>query len=1474
MEVLVFTGAKWVPAYALVDGGAQGSMINSSFANKHSLKSKTKSEPMYLTLADGAPSRKGTVVEYAPVHLQMGDHQETIAFDVAPIAYDIILGLAWIHEHDAQIDWSDRSLQLRSPRCANHFTGGVIKVPILPASLEHPHSPRYAYGDRHYHHASTPSPVSESVSESIQLGEEEIVERDGSRKVLPPRNLSEVSRTKVQRKFPSVASSVDKFALSPAPSHDPHRVTTRSAQSAPTARSAPTQPSQLGEEETVKRDQSRKVLPPRNPRKVARRQVQRKTPHMGPVDHKVLKAPQVSLIGAASFASLIRQGAQLYVVEATALLPKSTSASLEARSEAPTSKLPEEYQDFQDVFSKEEADHLPAHRLYDHTIPLQDDTQPPFGPVYNLTPEELVVLREYIDKNLKRGFITHSQSPCGAPVLFVKKSDGTLRLCVDYRGLNKLTVKNRYPLPLINEMLDRLAGARFFTKLDMREGYHLLRMGLGEEWKTAFRCRYGLYEYRVMPFGLCNAPGTFQHFVNDTFRECLDDYLCAYLDDLLIYSKTLKEHKRHVRNVLEKCRAAGLHLKPEKCEFHAKEVAFVGFLISENGVRMDPAKVEAVTSWPTPKSAHDIQVFLGFANFYRRFIDAYSDITKPITALLRKEAQFEWGEDSQLAFDTLKKAFTSAPILCHFDPERPAIVEVDASDQAEGGILSQVGEDGKLYPCAFYSRKFSPAELNYEIYDKELMSIVDGLSTWRHHLEGSGQQVKIFTDHKNLLWFTETKRYNRRQARWAEQLSRFDFSIVYRPGKRQGKPDALSRRPDYGSLKRGDGTKAHDEMKILKSSQFDQSYFEVLESESIGPESTATHCHVDLESSSETLLTDQELANEIRAALRDDPNLGPYLENLRDNTQPTDDLAKEYLKRFTMVDGIILQDGLVYVPNNDNIKLKILQSHHDSVTAGHPGQAKTLELVTRDYSWPNVRRFVNEYTRSCDTCSRTKVPKHKPHGRLHPLPIPPKAWSSVSMDFIVELPESDGFNAVYVCVDRFTKMAHFIPTTTNVSAEETARLYLRHVFKHHGLPLDIVSDRGTQFTSRFFTSLLELCDVKSNKSTAYHPQSDGQTERVNQVLEQYLRVFCDYRQDDWNRLLPLAEFTYNNAQHTSTRVSPFLANYGFHPRCTLKVTVPTVGANPAAEEVVAKLRALHEQIREELTSAQAKYKEHYDNNVKELPSFQVGDKVWLSRRNISTTRPSTKLDYKRLGPFKITQVVGESKLAFKLELPPTMRIHPVFHGSLLDPYHENTIPGRVQPPPPPIEVEGEEEWEIAEVLDSKVTRNRLFYLVDWEGYTPQDRSWEPADFLDNATEKLEQFHAKYPQRPSPKDLQTPPRRSTRQRGNTVRFAEPLCSSQPPPPPSPRQAAHRVATRYPRQGSARNDRPTPSHAQNHRINDQHRIIDNHRITMEHGTPELAVARRREGPTVMNARVVRAVATATAGGIEIAVTDRFL
>jgi len=458
------------------------------------------------------------------------------------------------------------------------------------------------------------------------------------------------------------------------------------------------------------------------------------------------------------------------------------------------------------------------------------------------------------------------------------------------------------------------------------------------------------------------------------------------------------------------------------------------------------------------------------------------------------------------------------------------------------------------------------------------------------------------------------------------------------------------------------------------------------------------------------------------------------------------------------------------VPADTEIKLRILEAHHDRKTAGHLGQDKMLELISRDYTWPGMREFVNEYIRTCDTCARNKTPRRRHHGQLHPLPISDGLWKSVSMDFVVQLPPSQGHDAIYVCVDRFTKMAHFVATSSNVTAEGTADLYLRHIFKNHGLPGDVVSDRGTQFTAKFTRRLLELVEVKGNRSTAYHLQSDGQTERTNQTMEQYLRVYCDYHQDDWSQLLPLAEFVYNNAKSASTGISPFYANYGYHPRATLRILPEEKRENPAAEAYIDHIRQVHEELRGTLERAQKRYKKEFDKKTAPAPEFKVGDRVWLNRRNIETTRPSQKLDFRHLGPFEIVGAVGESKAAFELKLPNHWRIYPVFHAALLDPYRANKIEGRKQTTLPPLEIVNRElEYEVEDVLDSRIQRNGLQYLVGWKGYGPEERTWEPAENLENAKEAIAAFHLRHPNRLSATDLKGPkPRRSSaHRRGGTV-----------------------------------------------------------------------------------------------------------
>ena len=396
-------------------------------------------------------------------------------------------------------------------------------------------------------------------------------------------------------------------------------------------------------------------------------------------------------------------------------------------------ELPVQYIDYADVFSEESAGILPEHHPMEHRIELQPGAEPPWGPVYPLSESELAVLREYLETSIAKGWIRRSTSPAGAPILFVPKKGGGLRLCVDYRGLNAITIKNRTPLPLISETLDRLRRSKIFTKLDLKDAYHRIRIKEGDEWKTAFQTRYGHFEYYVLPFGLSNAPATFQAYINQALVGLVDVTCVVYLDDILIFSEDPGEHTEAVRQVLERLRTHKLFANPKKCAFGTDTVEFLGFLVGPKGIEMDPSRVEAIRDWPLPASFRDIQVFLGFTNFYRRFIRSYSKVAHPLTELLKgiesgkKASPFRLTLGAIAAFKTLKEYFLRAPMLRHFDPALRIRVETDASQFAIGGILSQLfgtGSEARWHPIAFYSKKLAPVEQRYEVHDRELMAIV------------------------------------------------------------------------------------------------------------------------------------------------------------------------------------------------------------------------------------------------------------------------------------------------------------------------------------------------------------------------------------------------------------------------------------------------------------------------------------------------------------------------------------------------------------------------------------------------------------------------------------------------------------------------------------------------------------------------------------------------------------------------------
>ncbi|EDN02416.1 hypothetical protein HCAG_00280 [Histoplasma mississippiense (nom. inval.)] len=986
-----------------------------------------------------------------------------------------------------------------------------------------------------------------------------------------------------------------------------------------------------------------------------------------------------------------------------------------AYSDLPTG-LPDYVMPYAHIFSEEAAISAQRPEEAEHRIDLEPGARPPFMPIYNLSETELAALREYLKNALDKGWIQPSSSPAGAPILFVPKKDGGLRLCVDYRGLNRITIKNRYPLPLISELLDRLSKAKVFTKLDLRDAYHRILIAAKDRWKTAFRTRYGHFEYVVMPFGLANAPATFQAYINNALSDLLDICCVVYLDDILIFSNSKQEHKVHVTKVLERLERANLFAKLSKSPLF--------------------------------------------------------ELTKGSKKGERK-ATFMWTESAQSAFNELKSRFMRAPLLAHFDPARRIQIEPDASTFAVAAILSQLQDDGHWHPVAFWSRKLIDAETRYDTHDKELLAIVAAFKNWRHYLEGSQYPIQVWSDHANLQYFMTTKELNRRQARWAEALSAYDFVLLHRPGSKNP-ADGPSRRADYSEAYNGQTMLPTLQQKLKHGVKLgweaDTSFQNDISSDVVcarvsneqnAPfnERKALHTSTSYTSrvnSSPLMRVEQympriavnkailgdsaytEMPESFTSFLSKAQKIDSFAAEQREKVKEKGMTVAENMLWTISEDDILRADGRAYVPQQKALIDEIISANHDDPQGGHFGIKKSIDSIQDKYYWHGLVRDVKDYISTCDTCQRVKPKRHRQYGELGTIPLPSNPFESITMDFITGLPAStflhQTYDAILVIVDIYTKFTIYIPCTKNITADELAEIVYTKFYTIYGVPKNHISDRGSLFTSHYWSTFCYMLGARRKLSTAFHPQTDGQTERQNQTLEHYLRCFVNYHQDDWARWLPLAQFVYNTSQHASTGMAPAEALMGYRPDLKINVSKPPQPVAIHAASHAKHIEETRHKLIENLQKARQAQKIYYD--AKHKPQqFKIGDYVMLNAKNLRLLRPVRKLDHKYVGPFKILNTIG--KQAYKLELPPSYRnIHPVFHVSLLEPYNRRN---GALPEPGPELVDGEEEYQVEEILEKRQRKNKPpEYLVRWTGWGPSGDTWEPEENILN-TQAFEIF---------------------------------------------------------------------------------------------------------------------------------------
>ncbi|KAK1602077.1 hypothetical protein QYE76_017120 [Lolium multiflorum] len=847
----------------------------------------------------------------------------------------------------------------------------------------------------------------------------------------------------------------------------------------------------------------------------------------------------------------------------------------------PTSKylVSNTFNDFQDVFPDELPHGLPPLRGIEHRIDLIPGAPLPNRAAYRTNPEDTKEIQRQIQDLLAKGYVRESLSPCAVPVILVPKPDETQRMCMDCRPINAITVRYRHPIPRLDDMLDELSGATIFSKIDLRSGYHQIRMAIGDEWKTAFKTKLGLYEWLVMPFGLSNAPSTFMRLMNHILRPLIGKSVVVYFDDILIYSKNLEDHVQHVREVLCILRHEKLYANLPKCTFAQNKLVFLGFVVSANGIEVDSSKVEAIHNWPTPTNVGQVRSFHGLAGFYRRFVKDFSTIACPLNELTKKNVPFVWGKAQQKAFDELKKRLTEAPLLALPDFAKTFEIECDASGLGIGGVLMQNGK-----PVAYYSEKLDGARLNYPIYDKELYALVRVLEVWQHYLWP--KEFIIHSDHESLKYLKSQHTLNKRHAKWVEFIESFPYVIKYKKGKDNVVADALSRKLTL----------------LLTRLDF--------------------HCSIE---------------------------------------KGIDD--------FYLHQGFLFKGNKLCVPMS-SLRLLLLQESHGGGLMGHFGRDKTLSMLSTHYYWPRMKRDVERLCNRCTTCLQAKSTSNS-YGLYTPLPIPYAPWSDISMDFVLGLPRTKyGHDSIFVVVDRFSKMAHFIPCSRTDDASHIASLFFREIVRLHGVPRSIVSDRDVKFMSYLWKTLMAKFNVKLLFSSSSHPQTDGQTEVVNRSLSTLLRVLVKKNLKAWEDCIPHAEFAYNRAKHSTTMRSPFMVVYGFEPPTAIDLLPLPLHeqVNMDIDKRAQYMKKLHEDTR--ATIEQQVLRQATRLNLKKKARiFNEGDLVWIHlRKDRFPQERNSKLKPRGDGPFKVLKRINDN--AYVVDIPTSKYlVSNTFNVSDLSPYH-------------------------------------------------------------------------------------------------------------------------------------------------------------------------------------------------------------
>ncbi|KAL1260277.1 hypothetical protein QQF64_008104 [Cirrhinus molitorella] len=871
---------------------------------------------------------------------------------------------------------------------------------------------------------------------------------------------------------------------------------------------------------------------------------------------------------------------------------------------------------FSDVFSQHDQDYGRT-SLITHKIRTTGDT-PISQRVYRTSPALKAEIHHQVEKLKAQDIVEDSNSPWASPVVMVKKKDNTYRFCVDYRKLNSVTVTDVHPLPRVDDSLDALSGSQYFSTMDMSSGYWQVELDMDDRKKTAFTTGDGLYHFKVMPMGLKNSPPTFQRLMELVLRGLHWTKCVIYLDDIICMGKDFEDHIKNLTDILTRFREAGLKLKPAKCHFCKASVAYMGHVVSKDGLSVNPAHSNKVRDWPTPKSATEVRAFLGLCSYYRRFVQNYAFKAQPLHRLTHKDVHFEWTDECSVAFQQLKDALTSPPVMAFPQFEQPFTLSTDASNKAIGAVLSQI-QHGRERVVAYASHVLTSAERKWSTYDKELWAIVWSFRHFRHYL--SNCPFTIVTDHKPLVGLRKLNfdiDPTGRRGRWAMELDPYEWVIVHKDGKRHTNADAMSRIPVVSSTT----SKPITQTVSIQTDDLPVTCMSPAQTAVSGCVSSAdSHPKFD----SQISLTEGEMDNcfsestvQMLCTLVENqkrPNLRQVKGKLRQLWRQVPRMALKGGVLCRMVCSAPGKPKTYQVVIPEVLIQDTLQYLHGDPCAGHYSAEQTLKRAQSLCFWPGMRSVIEQHCESCEACESRKTPVPQQRAPLQSI-IAVRPFQFVCT-VITELPvTSSGNRYVLVVQDHFTKYVNAYPMGDQ-KANTVARLLCEQYIPSHGVPEELVSDQGRQYESEILQDICKRLNIRKKRTTSYHPRANGMVERFNRMLKDQLAKVLFHSDGEWDQYLFAVVLSFNATPHSSTGYSPFFLAHGREPRLPAHVHLdfPAGGAVDTSQTYGSALVKRMETVFQEVlnTSADQRVKrEYYFNRYEKFRPYKVGDLVWMS----------------------------------------------------------------------------------------------------------------------------------------------------------------------------------------------------------------------------------------------------------------------